>query len=77
MNMTRSIWVAVYIMTAGIPLQLIGKEPAPALKQGQIGGFADVLMAQDPSMTLAVVTMPLPPFSAEHVRIKGGMEALR
>ncbi len=64
-------------MTAGAPLQLIGKEPDPALEQGQIGVFADVLMAQDPSMTLAVITMPLPPFSAEHVRIKGWMEAMR
>jgi hypothetical protein len=47
------------------------------LEQGQIGVFADVLMAQDPNMTLAVITIPLPPFSAEHVRIKGWMEAMR
>ncbi len=47
MNMTRIIWVAVCIVTAGVPLQLIGEEPDGALEQARIETFADALMDEE------------------------------
>ena len=78
MKTAMKTWALAGMMFTGLFLPVVRGVPDDAtLEQAQIKTFADVLMAQDPSMTWAVITIPLPPFSAEHARIREWMETLR